>query len=65
MNWFRPRSRVPPPTPAAPTPVQRDIESLQKDRDKRRAMLARAGRAGTILTEGQTLGSSTLLGENR
>ena len=65
MGFLFPKSRTPPPTSPAARPVSLNIETLQKDRDRRRSQLAKAGRAGTILTEGQSLASATLLGENQ
>lgn len=49
-----------PPLPAPiPTPEEIDIEAQRKGEDLRRKLRARAGRRGTILTEG-TLGEPIL-----
>lgn len=49
-----------PPLPAPiPTPEDIDIEAQRKGEDLRRKLRARAGRRGTILTEG-TLGEPIL-----
>lgn len=57
---------LPPEPPPAPTPQMLDIEAQRKAEDVRRKLKARAGRAGTILTEGSlgapSLGKATLLG---
>ncbi len=58
-----------PPALIAPTPTPRqlDEEVKQKDRDRRRQRVAQAGRAGTILTQGQPLtgtASATILGRS-
>ena len=47
-----------------PRPIPEELDTAQKDRDKRRQRLAQSGRGGTILTQGQSLssGSATLLG---
>lgn len=60
------RIPLPPPPPPIPTPEEVDIEAQRKGEDLRRKLRARAGRRGTILTEG-TLGEpaaakSTILG---
>jgi len=55
---------VPAPTP---TPRQVDEEVKQKERDRRRQRILAAGRAGTILTQGQGLaetGKATILGRS-
>ncbi len=53
------------PSPA-PTPQDIDIEAQRKSEDVRRKLKARAGRAGTILTEGDLgiadVGKNVLLG---
>ncbi len=54
-----------PPTPApAPAPTPLDEATLQKERARRRQRINAAGRQGTILTGGSTLGGtgSSLLG---
>jgi hypothetical protein len=54
-----------PPTPAptpAPTPI--DQATLQKERARRRQRINAAGRQGTILTGGSTLGSSSQTGSS-
>lgn len=57
---------VPPLPDPIPTPEEIDIEATRKAEDLRRKLRARAGRRGTILTEGTlgepVLGKSTLLG---
>ena len=52
--------------PVAPAPRPEEIDTAQRDRDKRRQRIAAAGRGGTILTQGQTLssGNATLLGRS-
>ena len=54
------------PASPIPQPVALDDQVQQKDRDRRRAKIAAAGRGGTILTQGQTLasGNATLLGRS-
>jgi len=65
MSWLKPeKAKAPPARAVAAKPTQLDEDVLQKQRDRRRAQLLKAGRAGTILTEGQTLGASSLLGRN-
>lgn len=58
----------PPPTPApVPTPRELDEEVKRKERDKRRQRIAAAGRAGTILQQGQSLSrgsAATILGRS-
>ena len=57
-------SYKPPPTPA-PTPMPTEISPavLRKSEDLRRKMLARSGRAGTILTgKGALGGEEPILG---
>jgi len=59
------RAKIPPKPAAAPTHQPLDEEALQKDRDRRRQLLAAAGRGGTILTGGglgTSTGQQTLLG---
>jgi len=57
-----------PPTPSPmPSPVAVDVETLQKERAKRRERLRKLGLQGTILTEGglgePMIKKATLLGE--
>jgi len=56
----------PPLPPPVPTPQELDSDVAQKDRDRRRQKIAQAGRAGTILTQGQTLasGQGSILGRS-
>ncbi len=64
---FKGVSKPKAPKPLAPvaTPQQVDEEARQKDRDKRRQRISAAGRAGTILTQGQDLGqNATILGRS-
>lgn len=56
------RATIPAEKPAAPTPTEIDAEVTEKERAKRKARLARAGRQGTILTQGQPLGEPTQVG---
>ena len=55
-----------PPTPVAPTPRQVDEDVKLKDQARRRQRIAAAGRGGTILTQGQALGSgnASILGRS-
>ncbi len=60
-------AKLPPPIAPTPTPRQLDEEVKQKDRDRRRQRIAQAGRAGTILTQGQPLtgtANATILGRS-
>ena len=52
--------------PVAPAARPEELDTAQRDRDKRRQRIAAAGRGGTILTNGQSLssGSATLLGRS-
>ena len=61
-----PKVAAPEPIKAVdPRPLPEELDTSQKDRDKRRAQLAQSGRKGTILTQGQSLaGSATLLGRS-
>ena len=64
---FKGASKPKAPKPLAPvaTPQQVDEEAQQRDRDKRRQRISAAGRAGTILTQGQNLGqNATILGRS-
>ena len=60
------RPKMPPAPAPSPTPTQIDVEALRKSEDVRRKLRARAGRAGTILTEGDLgmadIGKNVLLG---
>ena len=62
------RAVIPPAADPTPSPVPLDVEILEKERARRRQKIRRAGRGGTILTEGGLGGShpeakrSTLLG---
>ena len=58
--------KAPAPTAPVPTPTQLDEQVTRKDQDRRRQMIAGAGRQGTILTQGQSLasGSGTILGRS-
>ena len=59
--------KAPAPTAPVPTPTQLDEQVARKDQDRRRQMIAGAGRQGTILTQGQPLtsgGNSTILGRS-
>ena len=58
--------KAPAPTAPVPTPTQLDEQVARKDQDRRRQMIAGAGRQGTILTQGQSLasGSGTILGRS-
>lgn len=60
------KPKAPKPAAPIPQPVALDDQVQQKDRDRRRAKIAAAGRGGTILTQGQTLasGNATLLGRS-
>lgn len=62
----RKKVRLPAEPSSAPTPEQIDIEAQRKAEDIRRKLKARAGRAGTILTEGglgmAEIGKNVLLG---
>lgn len=55
------------PATPAPVPIPRELDAavLQKERDQRRQRIMAAGRAGTILTQGQSLssGNASLLGK--
>ena len=60
-------AKAPAPTAPAPTPTQLDEQVSQKDHDRRRQLIAGAGRQGTILTQGQSLSSgktSSILGRS-
>ena len=59
------KPKAPKPAAPIPQPVALDDQVQQKDRDRRRAKIAAAGRGGTILTQGQSLSSrgSTLGGQ--
>ena len=62
-----PKAAVPEPIkPVAPAARPEELDTAQRDRDKRRQRIAAAGRGGTILTQGQTLssGNATLLGRS-
>ncbi len=70
-NVFRRYKGGTPSAPATqdPTPTLRQLDEKvkQKDRDRRRQRIAAAGRAGTILTSGQSLaqtGNATILGRS-
>ena len=60
------RAKVPPMPDPIPTPESIDIEAQRKGEDLRRKLRAKAGRRGTILTEGTlgepVLAKSTILG---
>ena len=59
--------KTPPPVAPTPTPRELDEEVKQKNRDKRRQRISQAGRAGTILSQGQPLtgtASATILGRS-
>ena len=54
--------KAPAPISPAPTPTELDEDVRQRDRDKRRQKIAASGRAGTILTSGQSLSSGKATG---
>ena len=60
------KPKAPAPQAVAPTPRQIDEEVKFKDEARRRQRIAAAGRGGTILTQGQPLGSgnASLLGRS-
>ena len=60
------KAKAPAPQAPVPTPREVDEDVRNKDMARRRQRIAAAGRAGTILTQGQSLGSgtSTLLGRS-
>ena len=60
------KPKAPAPMAPAPIPGELDKSVKQKEQDRRRQLIASAGRQGTILTEGQTLssGSSSILGRS-
>jgi len=62
------RPKLPPVAAPIPTPEDIDVQAMRKGEDLRKKLRARAGRRGTILTEG-TLGEpllqkQTLLGRS-
>ena len=59
------KPKAPPPLAPAATPRSVDEDVAQKDRDRRRQRVVAAGRAGTILTQGQPLGgTASILGRS-
>ncbi len=59
------KAKAPKPVDPVPVPTQLDEDVRQRDRDRRRQRIARSGRGGTILNQGQALtGSATLLGRS-
>ena len=60
------KPKAPAPQAPIPQPVELGGEVAQRDRDRRRARIASAGRGGTILTQGQTLasGQASILGRS-
>jgi len=56
------------PAPIAPVPTPREVDEdvKRKEEDRRRQLIAQAGRGGTILTQGQGLasGNASLLGRS-
>jgi hypothetical protein len=60
------KAKAPAPIAPVPTPKELDENVLLQDRDRRRQKIAQAGRAGTILTQGQPLtkATGTILGRS-